>query len=142
MQTVLPAPTTGTMLDSPLFQREKASQALAEALILIKRDWGLSDEQISRFIHIPRPTVNHWLKQKRVPVEKPGAFTPTTEAVLHLIAIHRSLFSMFDLPDRQKAWIFTPHPVMKESPADIMNRSVEGLCYVRRYLDYLRGRGA
>ena len=129
MTIALPAPEKGTVLDKTAFHKENASHAVAEALVFLKKSWDLSDEQVASFAG-------------RVPVESPGLLTPVTETILHLIALHRSLFAMFSVPERQKAWLETRHPVLGEVPADIMRRSVEGLIYVRRYLDYARGRGA
>src|SRR3989338_8004404 len=136
MTIALPAPEKGTVLDKTAFHKENASHAVAEALVFLKKSWDLSDEQVASFLHIPRATVNSWLRAGRVPVESPGLLTPVTETILHLIALHRSLFAMFSVPERQKAWLETRHPVLGEVPADIMRRSVEGLIYVRRYLDY------
>lgn len=132
----------GTILEKAAFQGEKASRAVAEGLIYLKKTWDISDEEISSYLHIPRTTISNWIRSVHVPVQKPGAFTPDTEAVLHLLSVHRSLFAMFSSPERQKEWLATEHPVLKERPADMMRRSVEGLSHVRRYLDYARGRGA
>ncbi len=142
MSITLSPPEKGTLLDKVVFHQQKASQAVAEALTTLKKEWKLSDVDVASFLHISRTTVNHWLRANRVPVEPPGSFTPDTETVLHLLAIHRSLFAMFSSPVKQKAWLETRHPGLGEAPAVSMRRSVEGLIQIRRYLDYVRGRGA
>lgn len=85
--------------------------------------------------------MNTWLRSKRVPFGKPP-YTPVEDAVLQLIAIHRSLSAMFSDPRDQTAWLETPHPELGIAPAAKIEQSTEGLVYVRQYLDCIRGRGA
>ena len=90
---------------------------------------------------MPPTTLAGWLQKQRVPVGKPP-FEPTIEAVIHLLAVHRSLEAMFTEAAHQLAWLTTPHPELSSAPIKLMEKSTEGLVYVRRYLDYARGRGA
>jgi hypothetical protein len=142
MTITLAVPENDVFAGHTPFRKDAAERAVAEALKHVKKSLGLSDDDLSKLVHIPRPTLNSWLRKDKVPVEKPGSWSPGTEAILHALAIHRSLSVMFESPQRQKEWLDTKHPAFGESPADMMRSSVEGLIQVRRYLDYVRGRGA
>ena len=118
-----------------------AEKAVYEALEFLRKSWGWSGSKVSRILGLSPNTVNHWFLKRRVPLGEPP-FTPDMQAVLHLLAIHRSLFAMFSEPLNQLAWLKSEHPQLRAAPLELMQQSVEGLILVRQYLDYIRGRGA
>lgn len=99
----------------------------------------MSGTDIAGILRLPPTTVNNWLSEGKVPMKE---VDPRGEAVLHLLAIHRSLEAMFRDPIDQRAWLTTMHPELKAPPLAVMKRTLESLIVVRRYLDYVRGRGA
>jgi hypothetical protein len=120
---------------------ELVGEAVYDALNYMIHSWGYSHSKIAKLLRLPVSTVNTWLRSKRVPFGKPP-YTPVEDAVLQLIAIHKSLSAMFSDPRDQTAWLETPHPELGTAPAAKIEQSTEGLVYVRQYLDYIRGRGA
>jgi len=125
----------------PPHQSITAEQAVYEALQFLRAQWALSGSMLAKLLHLPVNTVNLWLSKKRVPVGRPP-FDPREEAVLNLIAIHRSLHAMFSEPPNQLAWLKTRHPKLGFIPWEKIQESLSGLFLVRQYLDYVRGRGA
>jgi hypothetical protein len=66
----------------------------------------------------------------------------TARVIIHLLAIHRSLEAMFNNPAHQRAWLTTFHPHLQAIPLELMSKSIDGLIFIRQYLDYVRERGA
>ncbi len=118
-----------------------AQQAVFEALEFLRSEWKFNGSALAKLLHLPITTVNLWLSKKRVPVGVPP-FDPRAEALLNLLAIHRSLHAMFAEPANQLAWLKTTHPEMGCTPLEKIQESTQGLFWVRQYLDYVRGRGA
>ena len=125
----------------PGFKPDVASEALADALIYLQKQWNWSGAKIGKVLHLPSRTINQWLKQRKVPLTHARP-SPEIEAVIHLIAINRSLGAMFADPYHQNEWLITEHPDLGMSPEEKMSESTEGLIMLRKYLDYVRGRGA
>lgn len=123
------------------FDAKIAGQALVDGLIYLKTRWQWSGSKIARLLHLPANTVNTWLKNGFIPIHN-VQLSPDVQAVVHLVAIHRSLEAMFENPEHQIAWLTTPHPQLLETPENKMSESVDGLILIRQYLDYARGRGA
>lgn len=130
-----------TAKTAPDFGSPKARKAIAEALAFLSKEWGFSGSKIASLLRISPTTVNHWLREKKGPLGKPP-FSPDQEAVMHLLAVHRSLDAMFSDSRNQVAWLTTKHPELEQAPIDLMKSSTVGLIFVRQYLDYVRGRGA
>jgi hypothetical protein len=123
------------------FEPKIAGRAIIDGLEYLKSRWQWSGSKIARTLHIPSNTVNTWIKNGMVPIHSSN-LPPDVQLVVHLLAIHRSLEAMFDNPVHQKAWLETPHPELKVTPELLMAESIDGLMYIRQYLDYVRGRGA
>ena len=49
---------------------------------------------------------------------------------------------MFENAAHQRAWLTTQHPELDLIPEVVMTESIDGLIFIRQYLDYARGRGA
>lgn len=118
-----------------------AQKAIYEALRHLMSSWDISDTAVADVLHLHANTIKKWLADKNVPIGQPP-FAPHYEALLHLLAIHRSLSTMFSKPENQRAWLATKHPDFNFAPLEKMRESVEGLILIRQYLDYIRGRGA
>lgn len=123
------------------FDPALAGQAIVEGLQYLKNRLDWSGTKIAKLLHLPANTVNTWLKNGTVPISS-AILQPDIQAVVHLLAIHRSLEAMFENPAHQSAWLATFHPELNEVPEKLMGESIDGLIYVRQYLDYVRGRGA
>jgi putative toxin-antitoxin system antitoxin component (TIGR02293 family) len=118
---------------------EAKTSAIIKTLTYIKNEWELSYEKIGELAHIPKSTIERWLKEKKIPT------TAKTEIdlIIHFIAIFKSLNQMFESKRNLNSWLNSPHPRLSDKkPIDLMKADVEGLIFVRRYLDYSRGRGA
>ena len=96
---------------------------------------------LAKLLHLPVNTMNLWLSKKRIPIGTPP-FDPRQEALLNLLAVHRSLHAMFSEPANQLDWLKTRHPELGFIPLEKIQESLSGLFLVRQYLDYVRGRGA
>jgi len=119
----------------------QADGAVFEALDYLRQSWNMNGSKLAKLLHLPVNTMNHWLSRKKVPIGKPP-FDAREEALLNLLAVHRSLHAMFSEPENQLAWLKTEHPGLGFVPLERMQESITGLLFVRQYLDYVRGRGA
>ncbi len=120
---------------------EIARKAIHAALRHLMGNWDLGDTAVAEVLHLHPNTIKKWLADKSVPMGKPP-FSPHYEALLHLLAIHRSLSAMFSKPENQRSWLSSKHPDFGVAPLNKMRESTEGLILIRQYLDYVRGRGA
>lgn len=123
------------------FNPALAGRAIVDGLEYLKTRLNWSGSKIANTLHLPANTVNTWLKNKVVPISSP-ILQPDIQAIIHLLAIHRSLEAMFDNPIHQRAWLSTFHPELNVIPEKLMSESMDGLIFIRQYLDYIRGRGA
>ena len=125
----------------PAHRSATAQQAVYEAVEFLRSSWKFSGSTLAKLLHVPANTVNLWISKKRIPVGAPP-FDPRAEALLNLLAIHRSLHAMFSESANQLAWLKTRHPELGFVPLEKIQESINGLFLVRQYLDYVRGRGA
>jgi len=116
---------------------DEAKRVVFKALFKIAELWQLPDVKFAELLHVDKSTVSKWRKQQMVPVV--GIQAEVNKTVL---ALHRSLGSMFRSTRDQVAWLMTPHPSIGRAPIDVATESLEGLFKIRRYADYVRGRGA
>jgi len=126
----------------PKFNSSQAGQALVDGIHYLKNRLEWSGTKIANILHLPANTVNTWLKNGCIPMSSSPLLHPDIQVILHLLAIHRSLEAMFHDPAHQRAWLSTPHPELNVIPEKIMGESINGLLFIRQYLDYVRGRGA
>lgn len=129
--------------DQPIvhFDPALAGVAVVDGLNYLKERLDWSGTKIAKILHLPANTVNTWLKNGTAPINS-HVLHPDMQVVIHLLAIHRSLEAMFDHPEHQRAWLSTPHPELNDVPEKLMEQSIDGIIFVRQYLDYIRGRGA
>ncbi len=123
------------------FDPTLAGRAIVEALNYLKNRLDWSGTKIAAMLHLPANTLNTWLKNGMVPISN-AVLHPDIQAIIHLLAIHRSLEAMFDNPSHQRMWLSTMHPEMHVIPEKLMSESIDGLIFIRQYLDYVRGKGA
>ena len=123
------------------FDPAVAGRAIVDGLEYLKNRVGWSGTKIANTLHLPANTVNTWLKNGIVPIST-STLHPDIQAIIHLLAIHRSLEAMFENPVHQRAWLSTLHPELNVVPEKLMSESIDGLIFIRQYLDYIRGRGA
>lgn len=126
---------------SSKFDPKTAGRAIVDGLEYLKNRLEWSGTKIANILHLPANTVNTWLKNGIVPINSP-VLHPDIQAIIHLLAIHRSLEAMFENPAHQRAWLSTLHPELNVIPEKLMGESIDGLIFTRQYLDYIRGRGA
>jgi uncharacterized protein (DUF2384 family) len=116
---------------------KKQREVALKALLRIRELWKLSDAGLAKLLHIDKSSVSTWKKK--------GEVTRTREIeerIKTVLALHRSLGSMFQNSSDQRLWLNTPHPTFEQSPMEVATQSTEGLFRVRRYVDFVRGRGA
>lgn len=117
----------------------EARVLLLKALLRIGEQWGLSLSTLAAILQKDRSRLLEWQRNGEVPASLHGA---TREASQNLIAIYRSLGTIFQEPDDQLKWLKATHPDLdKKEPLQMMQDSMQGLIEVRVYLDYVRGRG-
>jgi hypothetical protein len=116
---------------------EEARRVVCKALFKIAELWSLTDSRFAELLHVDKSTLSRWRDRQRVPI-----VGPQVEINKTVLALHRSLGSMFRAPSDQVAWLMTPHPTIGRAPFDVATESLEGLFKIRRYVDYVRGRGA
>lgn len=126
---------------SPTFDPSLAGRAIVDGLLYLKNRLDWSGTKIAHVLHLPPNTVNTWLKNGMVPISH-SVLQPDIQAMIHLLAIHRSLEALFDDPSYQRLWLSTLHPELNVVPEKLMGESIDGLIFIRQYLDYVRGRGA
>jgi len=126
---------------SPTFDPKTAGHAVVDGLEYLKIRLAWSGTKIAGILHLPPNTLNTWLKNGTIPINS-KALQPDVQAIIHLLAIHRSLEAIFENPAHQQAWLSTHHPDLNEIPEKMMGESIERLIFVRQYLDYIRGKGA
>ena len=130
------------LASAPLkFDPDLAGRAIVDGLEYLKRRLGWSGTKIAHILHLPPNTVNTWLKKGVVPISN-SVLQPDIQVIAHLLSIHRSLEAMFEDCSHQRIWLSTLHPELKSIPEKLMGESIDGLIYIRQYLDYVRGRGA
>ena len=125
----------------PTLEPAKASEALADGLQYLRTQWNWNGSKIARILHLSPTTINGWIRRGTIPITGRN-IPPDVEAVVHLLAVHRSLASMFSEPFHQLQWLGTSHPDLGVTPLGKMSESLAGLIQVRQYLDFVRGRGA
>ncbi|MEO8400355.1 MAG: MbcA/ParS/Xre antitoxin family protein [Gammaproteobacteria bacterium] len=123
------------------FDPAVAGRAIVDGLHYLKNRLDWSGTKIATTLHLPSNTVNTWLKNGIIPIHN-SVLQPDIQAIIHLLAIHRSLEAMFENPTHQCAWLSTFHPELNVIPEKLMSESIDGLIFIRQYLDYIRGRGA
>ncbi len=112
-----------------------------DALKYFKNRLKWSDTKIINTLHLPSDTINAWFKKGIVSINN-SVLQPNIQAVIHLLAIHRSLEAMFTDPIQQRMWLSTFHPELNVIPEKLMSESSDGLIFIRHYLDYVGERGA
>lgn len=119
---------------------DKQNRAVTRAIFASRDDLKLTTADLARIFSVEPKTLGRWEEEERIPAL--GRDHHLREAASHYIAIFRSLSAMFSNAQDRSAWIKTAHPELTKVPMEIMKSSMEGLIQVRRYLDYVRGRGA
>lgn len=132
----------GTPEIATTFNSSQAGRALVDGIQYLKSRLGWSGTKIAMILHLPANTLNTWLKNGFIPMNNSPLLPPDIQVIIHLLAIHRSLETMFHDPAHQRAWLATKHPELNIIPEKMMGESIIGLIYIRQYLDYIRGRGA
>jgi len=115
----------------------EARRTLFKALFRIKDFWQLNDTDFARLVHVDKTSISKWRDSEEVPDK-----TRHAEVIKSVLALHRSLGSMFSDEKDQMLWLKTAHPNFGRPPLDIAQESMEGLFRMRRYVDFIRGRGA
>lgn len=120
----------------------EARHVLFKALAKVQERWGFQNQEMAAMLHIAPTTYGVWMRKEEVPISKPP-YKPETEAVISLMAIHRSLSAMFRSPRDQVLWLKSIHPSFRgKSPFGYAAESLSQFFQLRAYLDYVRGRGA
>src|SRR5580692_8705797 len=74
---------------SSKFEPLLAVRAIVDGLKYLKSRLGWSGIKIANTLHLPPNTVNTWLKNGVVPISN-SVLHPDIQAIIHLLAIHRS----------------------------------------------------
>lgn len=112
---------------------------LLKVLLRIRDQWNLTNVTLSKIIGCDKSQISKWEEAGKLP-EKTDK--NKMQMIGHFVSIYRSLSSIFYSTDDQIKWLSTKHPDLKSVPTDMMTCSIEECIFLRRYLDYVRGRGA
>src|SRR5258708_5823404 len=115
------------------FNPKIAGHAIVDGLEYLKNRLEWSATKIANILHLPANTMTTWLRNGYVPIHS-SRLHPDIQAIIHLIAIHRSLDAMFEDPVHQQAWLSTFHPELNGVPEKRMAESIDGLIFIRQYL--------
>jgi hypothetical protein len=118
----------------------EARHTIWKAISNIQSKWELNAAEMARLLHTKPPTFHSWKTREEIPVSEP--LSPDMEIVVAVLAIYRSLSSMFSNPKDQITWLNTQHPELQAIPLKFAEASSPGLFQLRAYLDFVRGRGA
>lgn len=114
-------------------------QALYDALMYLHNEYNWSGRKIEKILNIRPYSTTKWVQKECVPYRnKPSK---AVLSLIHLLAIHKSLASIFKDPKKQLAWLHAYHPQLQRVPICIIEESTEGLVFVRQYLEYISTRG-
>lgn len=119
----------------------KAEIAVYEATKYMMDQWNLTGSALARALRLKVSTVNNWLRNKRIPLGG-DQLSNDAESVIHLLAIHRSLEAMLEVPEAQQEWLKKNNSDLGATPMEKISSSFQGLLLVRQYLDFYRGLGA
>jgi hypothetical protein len=119
---------------APISQEEGA--ALFRAVLNLFRHWGVSDEQASMLLDLPRRTLARWKAGEIGRIGRDGR-----ARLANLIGIHKALRLLFREPERGYAWIKAPNAAFGgRSALEVMlGGELTDILRVRRYLDAERG---
>jgi DNA-binding transcriptional regulator YiaG len=138
----LPRPPRKPKLDQDGAERSEVEAALGEGLRYLSDQLDLSAGKLAKLLRVSRNTISNWLSEERVPVMEDGTLSNEAECLVNLIAIHKNLEAMFEIPEAEKEWLNLEHDDLNGKPIELIAKSIEGTFLVRKYLDYARGRGA
>lgn len=119
---------------APLAEPEAA--ALFQAALNLFRLWGVTDEQASVILDLPRRTYARWKAGDIGRIGRDGQ-----ARLSNLMGIHKALRTLFREPTRGYAWIKAPNDAFEgRSALDVMlGGEMTDLMRVRRYVDAERG---
>jgi hypothetical protein len=115
---------------------EVDAAALFRAAINLFCLWGVSDEQGSIILDVPRRTYGRWKAGDVGRIGRDGQ-----ARLSNLMGIHKALRTIFREPVRGYAWIKAPNKIFDgRSALEVMlGGELTDLMRVRRYLDAERG---
>ena len=87
-----------------------------DGLKYLQNRLGWSGTHIAGILQLPPNTLNTWIKNGAIPLNSSSRLNPDIQAIIHLLAIHRSLEAMFENPIHQRAWLTTFHPELNVIP--------------------------
>jgi Protein of unknown function (DUF2384) len=119
---------------APLAESEAA--ALFRAALNLFRVWGVTDEQASVILDLPRRTYARWKAGDIGRIGRDGQ-----ARLSNLMGIHKALRTLFREPTRGYAWVKAPNEAFGgRSALEVMlGGEMTDLMRVRRYVDAERG---
>lgn len=121
-------------------EKKYKERILFSALDFFKRDFEVSDAEISKILNVRTSVIRSWFAQRRVALNDDENLN--TSIVL-LIGIHWNLCAMFSRSKNRMAWLKTSHPNLYQgkSPLQAISRP-GGLSAVNSYTSLLVSEGA
>ena len=115
---------------------DEEAGAMFRAALNLFRLWGVTDEQASIILDLPRRTFARWKAGEIGRIGRDGK-----ARLSNLLGIHKALRIIFREPARGYAWIKTPNAAFGGGSAlDVMlHGELTDLMRVRNYLDAERG---
>lgn len=115
---------------------DEEAGAMFRAALNLFRLWGVTDDQASIILDLPRRTFARWKAGEIGRIGRDGK-----ARLSNLLGIHKALRIIFREPARGYAWIKTPNAAFSGGSAlDVMlHGELTDLMRVRNYLDAERG---
>lgn len=121
-------------------EKKYKERILFAALDFFKRDFEVSDAEISKILNVENRAVRSWFRRRRVNLNNDENLE---KRIALLIGIHWNLVAMFSTSKNRMLWLKTPHPDMyaKMPPMEVMF-SPGGLSALNSYTIRAVGEGA
>lgn len=114
---------------------DQANIVLAEALINVQEDLGLTQEQVSAILGVDRSTYSRIRSRMSI-----DANSKSGELATLLIRIYRSLYVLLGADkDNMRHWLRSPNSHLMAKPLEML-ATIQGLVQVLEYLDAFRGK--
>lgn len=108
-----------------------ATESLTTELRRLQLEWGLTDAQLSRWLHVTSEQWSSWTE--------PFASLPLDQArmqALGVLRVWQSLRRWLPEPAQQVRWLTSPHPSLDGlPPASVIESDRDGAGWVAYYVD-------
>ena len=107
------------------------------AVLHLGEAWRLTEAELAAFLHVHRPTLTRWKAAGKISKAAP------LEQIDAALGIFWGVGAMFPNTADERIWMLSPHEAFGgRTPLAVASGSLEDLFRLRRYVDFVRERGA